>query len=511
MIHLSAMTAERPTSVRAADLLVATAASIAAFALVVAVFAPRLVLWEFTDLEFEEYDPSEIKRAIDALRQLENPFVRITSASNRVINWRLLFPIIGHYLHLPRWAFLSLPAIGCLLVLGYVAVLIGREARSWWPAIAASVLVATTSWFFVSTGWLAYFDSWYVLGLLVAAFAPSKIAASLACLLTPWVDERFVITLPLVVVVRDIYFRTNETGPRARLRSDGLLFFLLVAPYCVVRLLALVTTQDPGSAIHLREHLATKHDPWLLAFGLWAGLRALWVFVVLAPILLVAKGRPAAAALFVLATAVSLALNVPLAHDLSRSASTMVPAAVLGIVLLVRWRPGFAIWPLATALAFNLFTPAWHVIEGWSHPGRILTIFTELDRLKHPPTQLTGLYLRRASSLAKQGKLASALAEAETAIRVGPGSITAQIERARILDQLGRASEAAAGFDTAVRLAPEKLEVYALRSRFRYAHGDLTGAEEDLVQAISLSPPGSPRRAALEQTLGRVRRAKGGQ
>ena len=406
MIHLVAMTALRLTRVRGAELLVATAASFAAFALVIAVFAPRLVLWEFTDVELEEYDPSEIKRAIDTLHQLENPFVRITSASNRVINWRLLFPIIGHYLHLPRWAFLSLPAVGCLLVLGTVAVLVGREARSWWPAIAACVLVATTSWFFVSTGWLAYFDSWYVLGLLVAAFAPSKIAASLACLLTPWVDERFVLTLPLVVVVRDIYLNKSETTPRARIRSDGLLFFVLVVPDCAVRLVALATTQDPGSAFHLREHLATVHDPWLLAFGLWAGLRALWVFVVLAPVLLVAKGRPAAAALFILATAVSLALNVPLAHDLSRSASTMVPAALLGIVLLVRWRPGAAIWPLAAALAFNLLTPAWHVIEGWSGPVRIRTIVTELDRLKHPPTQLTGLYLRRASALAKQGKLA---------------------------------------------------------------------------------------------------------
>ena len=117
------MTAERASRVRGADFLVATAASIVAFALAAAVFAPRFLFWEFTDLEPGEYYPSEVKRAIDTLRQFENPWIRIETASNRVINWRLFFPIVGHYLHLPRWAFLSLPALGCLLVLGYVAVL----------------------------------------------------------------------------------------------------------------------------------------------------------------------------------------------------------------------------------------------------------------------------------------------------------------------------------------------------------------------------------------------------
>ena len=193
------------------------ASSLAAFVLLVCFFSPRFFLWSFYDLESSEHHPAEFNRAIDTLRQLKDPFVRITNPTNRIISWRLLFPILGHYLHLPDWAFLSLPFLGCLLVLGYVAHLVRRESQSIWAGVAASALAGSASWFFVSSGWLAYFDSWYILGLLVAAFERSSVATALACLLTPWVDERFILTLPLVVVVRSIFLTGVEGGSRAEI------------------------------------------------------------------------------------------------------------------------------------------------------------------------------------------------------------------------------------------------------------------------------------------------------
>ena len=218
---------EQPTRRSLADCLVPVAVSLAAFALVITFFAPRFILWSWTDLESSESHPPDFNRAIDTLRQLDNPFVTITNPTNRHINWRLLFPFVGHYLHLSRPVFLALPALGCLFVLGYVAHLVRRESGGWWVAFAAAALSGTTSWFFVSTGWLAYFDSWYVLGLLIAAFGRSKIATGLACLLTPWVDERFVLTLPLLLVIRGI----STSGTRARF-SEGLRFCSLVRATC---------------------------------------------------------------------------------------------------------------------------------------------------------------------------------------------------------------------------------------------------------------------------------------
>ena len=66
---------------------------------------------------------------------------------------------------------------------------------------------------FVSTGWLAYFDSWYVLGLLVATFSGSRSSPrpQPACC-APWIDERFVLALPLVVLIRGVSAGTLDGG-----------------------------------------------------------------------------------------------------------------------------------------------------------------------------------------------------------------------------------------------------------------------------------------------------------
>src|SRR5262249_13710695 len=142
------------------DFLFAIVASLLAFVLSIAFFAPRFMHWNWIDLDSDEHHPPEFNRAIDTLRQLEHPFTPITNPTNAVINWRLLFPMLGHILRLPpRW-FLALPALGCLLVLWYVAILVRHEGGTRLSALAATALSATTSWFFVSTGWLAYFDSW---------------------------------------------------------------------------------------------------------------------------------------------------------------------------------------------------------------------------------------------------------------------------------------------------------------------------------------------------------------
>ena len=175
-----------------------------------------------------------------------------------------------------------------------------RESGTGRAALAASALSGTTSWFFVSTGWLAYFDSWCVLGMLVAAFGRSKVATGLACLLTPWVDERFVLTLPLVVVVRGICASVINGKSSARFLSEGLRCCLPWRLFAI-RLIALATTQDEASAAHLRDHLASIHNLGEVADGLWSGLRGLWVFVAVGPAVLFSKGLALRATLLLMA------------------------------------------------------------------------------------------------------------------------------------------------------------------------------------------------------------------
>jgi hypothetical protein len=388
-----------------------------------------------------------------------------------------------------------------LLTLGYVAHLVRREGAPWWVALAASVLSATASWFFVSTGWLAYFDSWCVLGLLVAAFGRSKVATGLACLLTPWVDERFVLTLPLVVIVRGI----STSASRAALLSEGLRFFAFVAPYCALRLFALFTAQDEGSASHLRGHLGDVRNARVIATGMWFGLRSLWAFVAVAPVLLIGKGRPVAAGFLAVAVAATMAVNVPVAHDLSRSASTLLPAAVLGMILLIRARPSLAGLVIVPAVAFNLLTPAEHVIAGWDETIPIYSLKIELRRWNRPPANMAALHLNRAAMLVKRGLKSKALPELEIALSVDPSSLNAHFNRGLLLTELGRTVEAEACYDTAVRLAPDQPEAYHKRARFHRVQGKLALAERDLRAAVDLSAAGSPSHVALSRELALVR------
>ena len=100
--------------------------------------------------------------------------------------------------------------------------------------------------------------------------------------------------------------------------------------------------------------------------------------------------------------AATLAAGVSIATDLSRATSTVVPVAVLGIMLALKTSSRLAWWALAAALAFNLLAPARHVVEGWQEGARILPLHVELDRVKRPPPQLAVLQLNRAMNLGKQ-------------------------------------------------------------------------------------------------------------
>ena len=261
--------------------------------------------------------------------------------------------------------------------------------------------------------------------------------------------------------------------------------------------MALAAALDEGSAVHLKEHFASVHKAWEVAAGLWFALRGLWVFVALGPALLLTRGRAVQAGLLLLAITATVAANVPIAHDLSRSPSTMVPAAMLGIILLVRARPSPAAWTLTAALALNLLTPARHVVEGWDATRRIRPLYIELDHLNRPPKALAILHVTRASTFTDHGDLRNAFAEVDKALQIDPTAAAAHFLRGMLLDGLGKPVEAAACYDAAIHFAPQVPEGYAQRARFRLAQGQFAAAQQDLGTAIDLLPARSPARRRL--------------
>jgi hypothetical protein len=83
-----------------------------------------------------------------------------------------------------------------------------------------AIVIGAESWFFVATGWLGYYDSWLFLGLLTVSFSQRRWLLCSACLLTPWIDERFFIGFPLALLVRWLDDPQSRTSPRDLLRGS---------------------------------------------------------------------------------------------------------------------------------------------------------------------------------------------------------------------------------------------------------------------------------------------------
>jgi hypothetical protein len=426
---------------RAARAAFCVAASLVAAGLVTACHCPRFVRWRGLDVPVIATDP-EVIRARAAVLQLRDPKVRIDDPTNAVLAWRLLPPTVGFALGLSRRVYLALPHAGCFAALAYVAFLVRRATKSPRAAFSVTVLAAGTSWFFVSSGWLGFFDSWYVLGLLAACFARSRAVVAAACLLTPWVDERIVLAVPLIVAVR---------GPDPALAA--------VLPYVGARLLSL-GGGDAAARVHLVDHLdlrrviAVPPDRWVR--GLWHGLRPLWPFVIAA-----GPRRGWVVATVLAALLASLAL----AQDVSRSASIALPAALLGVEHLARTRPRFARRALLIGCAASLVLPARHVVTTFEM--RIISLPHQLEAWRRPPPLLDPVVLTAlAGGMVREGRLAEARVRFDSALVLDPGHGPALLGRAGVREKLGdlpgaradlRAGLAVASVSEPCRLELERL------------------------------------------------------
>ena len=244
--------------------------------LVTARFSPRFNYWPGLNIAGTMPDP-EFDRAISSLAQLEHPWDPIDAPFHKVIRWRLLLPLVWHYTGLPSWLYLLMPHVGCVLTLWLVATLAFQRSANWVETAFVAVLFAALPWFFVSSGWLTYFDSWCVFGLLTASFVPSRVLLALACLLTPWIDERFVLALPVIAVTRFAVFGQPK---------DLVILVAASLPYPTVRAIAYLAGEREAADYFLNHwRLARVISPWRYAEGLWSGFRGGWVLIIAAVVL----------------------------------------------------------------------------------------------------------------------------------------------------------------------------------------------------------------------------------
>jgi hypothetical protein len=376
-----------------------------------------------------------VRRGIQVMNQVGDPFAEITDPLHKILQWRLLMPLAGHYLGLAPGVVLGLAPLGCIVVLAVLFAQGRARGGSVAECSFLAIVAGAGAWFFTSTGWLAYYDAWLVLGLWTVAWARDRRIVWLACALTPWVDERFVVGLPLALLVR--WLASQEASspalslrelPRWLVREAGV-GLLVVGTWVVLRIWLAGRTDSQTLGDYSREVEFAQIPTWRLAFGSWEGLRVGWIPVLLAVPSLMRRKQSEAGVLLALGIGATTLVGLATSNDLSRSAAVALPVLPLGWGYLratERWKRWHAA-PLLAAAA--LLLPANHVISTFTVP--IHGLWREVRALQAPPPPYApDLYLEEARRLSSAGDRTRAREQATVALRLA-GRDSAVGERAR--------------------------------------------------------------------------------
>lgn len=352
------------------------------------IYSPRYVYW--TQLDNQDYNIApEIARAKHVRRQLSNPLVRVDHPGHIVVQWRLLFPSIGFFLGLPDRLFFALPLLGCFLSIMFMLGVSFRELTRWRDSVMITGIMAGSSWFFVSSAWLGYFDSWYIFGLLLLSFIRSRWVIALTCLLVPLVNERFVMGLPVALLVRGLHLGYFS---KEHIRE----FFVdcatavLVLPFVVIRLSMPFSNDKMSSQIMQRffgsEWFSTSS---LELSGFWHGFRLAWIGLVLALFAAMEKSRYLGV-LFLVAVLGTVVFGIRLTWDMSRTMAIVLPAVFYGWFFLAKKfsnRGTLVTLCLSSILLGNTILPARQVTTQFSYPIRWAP--HEWDQFNNPPPFVT--------------------------------------------------------------------------------------------------------------------------
>jgi hypothetical protein len=433
----------------------------------------------------------EIRRGHAVLAQMNQPGAPVEDVLHAVIQWRILFPAIGHFLGLSPVAFFSLAPIGAILTLGYLVILLRRHALNWLDTAFAVFSFGGCAWFFTTTGWLGYFDAWVILALLLVSSHPSSVVLAIACVLTPWIDERFVMAAPLALLCRYLFIShvsSRSSSHTYRLGIDLILPAIIVAIFVYVRLGVLGGASSGGATIrgYLEKQKMLNGGP-LIAWGIWEGLRASWLFVACA-IVIIWRRSSNHGALLVLALFSLALIGLITAQDYGRSIAMLAPAAALGAVLLAQLQPSRLRPALAISAGITALVPGYHVMNDQAKP--IFYLPYELTALK----QLTQFdrpeaYQLHAMLLQEQGDFQNAEIYLANAIVVAKNPASAARQRGRLLTLSNRPKDALIDFSIALEYERGNPDAWLDRSKAFLAMGDKEAAKSDFEKARSLAPP----------------------
>jgi hypothetical protein len=442
----------------------------------------------------------EVRRGVSVLQQAVHPGAVITDPLHRAIQWRLLFPSIAHVLGLPGTVLFGFAPLGCLVLLGYIITVLRRTGAAWFATAQIAVVVGAASWFFTSTGWLGYYDSWFALALVVLAFGRSPWVVWAACVWAPWVDERIVVAAPLALLCRWIY--ATELGrapkdheapagklrPALDVRSEIAIPAALLSAFAVVRVFVLGRYSDPTATVagylHARNYLDAPFGRIL--HGIGQGLRLGWIAVIFA---LFASPRRPLAILLAAVACLTLIVGLATAQDYSRSMTMLLPLAVLGGCLSVASK--HLTWFLRGAPLFAaaaLLLPAAHVMNDRVTP--IYYLYHSLAALHTPPAvAMPEVYELRAIHAMERGDFGAAESDLTLAIKLADNPASPARQRGVLYASANRWGDARRDFALATEHDAENPDAWFLQAQASLAVGDPAAARSEFDRARSLASP----------------------
>lgn len=430
----------------------------------------------------------EVRRANSVKLQVENPMSEIPDKMHKIVRFRLLVPAIGHVLHLPPDFVLAISHIGCLFTLGFL-VRIGRTRGqlSWTESALMAIVAGAGSWFFTSMGWLGYYDALLALALLAVAFSPGILVPTIASLLTPWVDERFFVALPLAMLTRWLIDGVALGQTPAWLKRQSIILAPPVLVYLPLRLWLVGQYGSPTMAQYTGDLGILGESLPRILFGMWSGLRVGWILVIAAIVVLYRRKEFAQALLLATGVAATCIVGVCMANDHSRSMAMALPVVPLGWILLRRSYPSERITASWILAGLALLLPAHQVVSTFDRP--VNTLWYELHALEKPPQLFDpATYIQQAAYASQANHPLDAQTALSLALQLEPKAKDLD-QVARLLTSWGRLNEARVRIDEAISLDASKAEFWSDRAGIRERLGDTSGAAEDRVTAARLAPP----------------------
>jgi hypothetical protein len=432
----------------------------------------------------------EVRRGASVLAQVAHPGAPIADPLHAVIQWRVLFPLIGHaltWIGLPAGTVFGFSGLGCLAVTALLIGIFRRRGLGWDVTVAATLILSAGSWWFASVCWLGYFDAWTVFGLLAVGFAEPVWAVWMACALGGWVDERFVLGAAVALLCRRIDGRSKGIG----------IAVLILGAFVLVRLGVLHAKSATGATAAgywAAQHLEASFGRVLL--GIWEGLRVGWLLVAAALWRLWRNGKPGWTAALGITVVALVTLGRLSAQDFGRSMEILWPVGVLGALMLADRTIGHAagtptasgatrspFWGLAAAAA--LLLPGHLVMSDRVSP--VFYLYSELAAIDHPPAGASPeLYELSGIRAMERGDLGRANADLTLAIQLAKNPAGPAQQRGVLYASHGRWAEAQRDFSLVVLHEPANPEGWFLRAQADRALNQPGAALADFEHALSV-------------------------